>query len=708
MPLAPNQQLYEYRIVRQLGQGGFGTVYLARDTLLDRPVAIKELALTRQTDEQAFKRFLLEARTAGGLNHPNIVTAYALKVDGPTVYLVMEYVSGGSLRGLLEKHGKLDIEQAVKIAIDVCEGLAAVHTKGIVHRDLKPENILLTEDSRAKVSDFGIAHVPRSAGGTSLTQAGFQPGTLVYMSPEQVLGKTVDARSDVYQVGELLYEMLAGRHYIDLAEIERHARDSTGNNALRMQAKIFDLLADAVCVRPPAALKPLRPDAPDELRGVVKAALAKNPSERPQDMSALARLLGDWFSAYTLTKVGSFSDGATEAVTLATTGQGSLRVPRQVNTEAIHDSGVARPRRSLIRNPRAAIRIAQKHLDLGNDYRQQGRWKDAIHEYSAALHADPYLAEAHSCLGFAYDHQGRVDDAIREYQEAIRINPDDAVAHFNLGSVYHKKDRPDDAIREFQVGLRLNPDCAEAHIKLGIAYQQQGHLNDAIRELQEAIRINPDDADAHIWLGNVYDKQDRLDDAIREYQEAIRINPDEADAHFRLGLAYFGQYRLDDAIREYQVALRLNPDYAEAHHNLGTAYHMQDRLDDAIREFQEVIRINPDDAPVHYGLGLVYQWQGHLDSAISEAQKSLELGYEPARQLIQDLQNGIRKEGQMTELPELPMLPGIAANGWFPAAMGNIDFILKADDAMKQMGRETGFRRYAEDRWFMWYRDSEE
>ena len=116
MPLAANQQLYEYRIARVLGQGGFGTVYLAHDTLLDRLVAIKGLVVTRQTDEQAFKRFLQEARTAGGLNHPNVVTVHALKVDGPNVYLVMEYV-GDSLRGLLDKQGKLDIEQAVRITI---------------------------------------------------------------------------------------------------------------------------------------------------------------------------------------------------------------------------------------------------------------------------------------------------------------------------------------------------------------------------------------------------------------------------------------------------------------------------------------------------------------------------------------------------------------------------------------------------------------
>ena len=175
MPLAPNQQLFEYRIERILGQGAFGTVYLARDTLLDRPVAIKELTLTAQTDEVAFNRFLQEARAAGGLNHPHIVTVYALKAVEPNVYLVMEYLAGGSLSALLEERGPLPVEEAVRIAADVCEGLAAAHAKGIIHRDVKPGNILLAEDGRAKVGDFGIAHVPRGVGGTypsGLTVAG--------------------------------------------------------------------------------------------------------------------------------------------------------------------------------------------------------------------------------------------------------------------------------------------------------------------------------------------------------------------------------------------------------------------------------------------------------------------------------------------------------------------------------------------------------
>jgi serine/threonine protein kinase len=181
MPLTSNQQLFEYRIVGVLGQGAFGVVYLAYDTLLDRPVAIKELTVTAQTDEVAFKRFIQEARAAGGLNHPHIVTVYALKVLESNVYLVMEYLAGDSLRALLEKRNPLPVEEAVRIAADVCEGLAAAHAKGIIHRDVKPENVLLAEDGRAKVGDFGIARVPQAIGGYTMTGTGFQPGTLLYM-----------------------------------------------------------------------------------------------------------------------------------------------------------------------------------------------------------------------------------------------------------------------------------------------------------------------------------------------------------------------------------------------------------------------------------------------------------------------------------------------------------------------------------------------
>ena len=349
MALAPNQLLYEYRIERVLGQGAFGVVYLAHDTLLDRPVAIKELTRTAQTDEIAFQRFLQEARAAGNLNHPHIVTVHALKVAEPSVYLVMEYLPGGSLRALLEQRGRLPVENAARIVADVCEGLAAAHAKAIVHRDVKPENILLTEDGRAKIGDFGIAHVPRGAGGTYLSQltgAGFQPGTLIYMSPEQIRGQPLDGRSDVYQVGALLYEMLTGRHYIDMEALGQRARETAGSNAALFQARLYELLAEAVCEREPVGVCQVRTEVPGWVGQTVAAALTKGVEKRPQ-AQGLAQTLVAWASA------------------------------------------------------RAHV-LAEVYHSLGLAYWQRGRPEDAIREYQAALRVNPNYADAHYNLGVAY------------------------------------------------------------------------------------------------------------------------------------------------------------------------------------------------------------------------------------------------------------------------------------------------------------------
>jgi len=413
MSLAPNQHLFEYRIARVLGQGAFGTVCLARDTLLDRPVAIKELTVTAQTDEVAFKRFVQEARAAGGLNHPHVVTVYALKIVKPNVYLVMEYLAGGSLRALLEEHSPLPVEQAVRIAAEVCEGLAAAHAKGIVHRDVKPENILLAEDGRAKVGDFGIAHVPRGTGGTHLSQltgTGFQPGTLLYMSPEQIRGQQVDGRSDVYQVGALLYEMLTGRHYVDLGTLERQARETAGSNVVLFQARLFELLAEAVCELEPVGVCRVLPNVPGWVGEVVAAALMKGVEKRP----------------------------TAEGLARALRSEEGMRVAPSISSGA------------------AQVTLAEEHFNRGVAYHDQGRLDEAVREYQTALRIDPDDAETHYNLGVAYRQQDRLDGAIREYQAALRINPDDVKSHLNLGVAYGKQGRLDDEIRECQAALRIS------------------------------------------------------------------------------------------------------------------------------------------------------------------------------------------------------------------------------------------------------------
>ena len=283
--LEPGQRLFEYEIVRLLGQGGFAAVYEARDRMLDRRVAIKQLRLEKVKDERNVKRFMQEARIAAALEHPNVVTIYGLRVSNKRIYMILEYLPDGSLQDLLDRQGKLSVAQGVKLVSGVCEGLARLHSKGIVHRDVKAENILLTADGRPKITDFGIAHVPQAAGGMALTQAGFQPSTVLFSSPEQFRGEKLDARSDVYQVGEVLYQLLTGQHYIDLQAIQAEAE--TFEHNIREELKLFILLEKAICKDPPAGLPALRQKA-GGVANVIEKALAKRKEDRYEDILDLA------------------------------------------------------------------------------------------------------------------------------------------------------------------------------------------------------------------------------------------------------------------------------------------------------------------------------------------------------------------------------------------------------------------------------------
>ena len=283
--LEPGQRLFEYEIVRLLGQGGFAAVYEARDRMLERRVAIKQLRLEKVKDERSVKRFIQEARIAAALEHPNVVTIYALRIDQQRIYMILEYLPGGSLQDLLDRQGKLAVGQTIKMISGVCEGLARLHARGIVHRDIKAGNILLTSDLRPKITDFGIAHVPQAAGGMALTQVGFQPSTVIFSSPEQFRGETLDVRSDVYQVGELLYQLLLGQHYIDLDAIKAES-DAFVHN-VREEIKLYILLEKAITKEPPAGLAALRQRS-GALANVVEKAMAKRKEDRYDDILDLA------------------------------------------------------------------------------------------------------------------------------------------------------------------------------------------------------------------------------------------------------------------------------------------------------------------------------------------------------------------------------------------------------------------------------------
>jgi serine/threonine-protein kinase len=211
------ERIGRYRLHREIGRGAMGIVYLGEDEALGRSVAIKTILASMDAEEQAgyLARFRQEAKALGGLNHPNIITVYEFGDEGGVAYLAMEYLAGRELRDMISKK-QLDLVSAVEIAAQVAEGLAFAHSHGIVHRDVKPGNVMVIAGNRAKIMDFGIARVRKS---DVKTHTGLLLGSPKYMAPEQVMGRPVDSRSDIFSLGVVLYEMLAGSPPFNADEI---------------------------------------------------------------------------------------------------------------------------------------------------------------------------------------------------------------------------------------------------------------------------------------------------------------------------------------------------------------------------------------------------------------------------------------------------------------------------------------------------------
>ena len=277
------QNISHYRVEREIGRGGMGVVYGAVDTRLERPVALKMLQAEATADDERKRRFVQEARAASALNHPNIVTIYEIGEEGGTTFIAMELVEGMPLDKVLAS-GPLPVVTALEYAAQIAGALQAAHTHGIIHRDIKPANIVITHDGRAKVLDFGLAKLAERAGGDvtisgMVTRPGLILGTAAYMSPEQAQGSPVDARSDVFSFGAVLYEMLAGR------------RPFTATSDVGL---ITSILRDE-----PPALRAARPDVPPELDPIVTRALAKDPAGRYQTAEALRAALTSALAALT-------------------------------------------------------------------------------------------------------------------------------------------------------------------------------------------------------------------------------------------------------------------------------------------------------------------------------------------------------------------------------------------------------------------------
>jgi serine/threonine protein kinase len=253
----------KYKILAELGRGGMGVVFKAKDTRLNRTVALKFLSTELTQNKDAKKRFIQEAQAAAALEHPNICTVYEVdEADGQT-FIAMSYIEGHSLKDKL-KDGPLDVDEAKDIALQVAEGLKDAHEKGIVHRDIKPANIMLTKKGQGKITDFGLAKL---SWGADLTKPATIMGTVAYMSPEQARGEEVDHRIDIWSLAAMLYEMLSGERPFQKAQ---------------EQALIYAILNDK-----PTPLSLLRSDIPNHIEKLIEKALAKKADERYQNIQKL-------------------------------------------------------------------------------------------------------------------------------------------------------------------------------------------------------------------------------------------------------------------------------------------------------------------------------------------------------------------------------------------------------------------------------------
>ncbi len=599
-----------YEVVSELGRGGMGVVYRARDTELARFVALKSLPADKTESPSRRKRFLHEARSASALSHPNLVPIYDLLSLEGTDWIVMELVEGRSLAAAIPPEG-VPVEQALRWAAEIADGLAAAHQAGIIHRDLKPGNVMIGPDGRARVLDFGLAKLlsatapahDEATASAPLTRAGAVLGTLEYMSPEQAMARPVDARSDIFSLGVVLYEMLTGRSPF-----------RGGNVASTIHAVAYE------AETPPESL---RPEIPQELSSVVRRALEKDPRDRCQTMIEMRDTLralstGDRTGA--ATAASTRSAAVTSRLPSLRGGTAAERRARQRRIGIVLAVGAA--------GVLVAILLARS-AGRGAADAEEGAAEAAV----ATLPATPFqlLRQSQELLSHFW-RAGYVDRAIESLQRAVGADPGYAPAYAALAEAL---------LRKFEVerdpiwlerskanaaqALTLDPSLTSARLALGLALRASGEIAAAEKELAEVVLREPANAQAHKGLADIEAARQRQGEAEARYREAILRAPDRPELHSALGTFLFGAGRYEAAAAAFGAATAAAPDFVYGYRNAAAALHMLGSYDRAAEQLQRALEIRPD-APTYSNLGTLYFFQGLYPQALEAYQRAIELG----------------------------------------------------------------------------------
>jgi serine/threonine-protein kinase len=678
------RQLGQYRVLETLGSGGMGDVYVAEDTRLGRRVALKfprpDVAETRDSRT----RFLREARAAAALNHPNIVHLYSVEESGDLVFITMELVQGRSLRQLLSNGTGLPLAQTISFAAQMADALASAHAAGIVHRDLKPGNVMITDDERVKILDFGVAKFlePISTRGERPTttgeesSAGRAVGTAGYMSPEQALGRALDARTDLFALGVVLFEMATGTPPFQ------------GDTA----AAVFDHLLN----RPQPPLLTLKPTLPRSLEAIIDKALEKDPDRRYRSAGELLQDLRGVDvpdappvkpaaaaepSVPSSIAVLPFADmspgkdqeyfchGIAEEIISALTRVPGMHVISRTSAFAFQgkDLEVTEIGRRLrvgtvlegsVRKAGDRVRITAQLVNAGNGYRIWSRRFErqlsdvfAIQDEIAAGILDEFRIRrdtppergslnvpAHEAyLRGMYALNKWTDAAVRQaivdFGAAMAEDADFAPAYAALAEahiwlysslgVLPARETVPRARWAVDRALALEPQLAHAYKVRGlIAMNHDWDRSGAEQALTRALELGPGSASTHLWNAwRLALLEKRHDLALVELEHAERLDPLDLQVKTQIGYVHRFRHDLDRAIAQFEKVVELEPSFAFGHYALGDAWTQRAQYGRAIEAFNRAIELGGRSVN-HVGvLGYAYGRSGDRDRANEHLQE---------------------------------------------------------------------------------------
>ena len=665
MTLNPGTKLGPYEIVSPLGAGGMGEVYRARDTRLGRDVAIKVLPAGVAADAERLARFEREARTVAVLNHPNIVVLYSVEDEDGVRFLTMELVEGESL-DLQVVPGGLPVLRVLELGIALADALAAAHARGVVHRDLKPANVILTREGRVKVLDFGLAKLASEGEGaldatqgatfSPLSHVGQVMGTVPYMAPEQVRGEPADARTDLFSLGVLLYEMATGQ------------RPFAGATSADVSSAI---LRDA-----PEPLTRVRSELPADLERVVSRCLEKDPNSRVQTALDVCNELRrvkhalETAGAPTAAKPSSrsvasiavlpfvnrsrdeddeyFSDGLADELLGMLAKIRGLRVAARTSsfqfkgtTDALSVIGqklnVATLLEGSVRKSGNRVRISVQLVNVADGYHLWSETYDRTLDDIFALQDDiaqSVVKELRTALlGVESDSKasGEARAAVAAAARGRGSNPE---AHrFYLQARFLSERRSREPLAKAEEYLRraleLEPDNARAWAGLadvifdqvGLAAKSGAEALPRAREaLARALALAPDlpealEAQASLQANFDWD----WPAAAATVKRMLEVAPDGSGALSRAGVIANAMGRFDEAIEFGRRACEQDPLSARSYIYLGLPLHAAGRLIEAESAFRKALELAPERAAIRNSLALVLLDQGRLEEAMVEA-----------------------------------------------------------------------------------------